>query len=197
MVWFTITTLVKPLNPWSKSGLYHQKRSETPKNITKYGITINLVDIRLRKNSFNLHNPLLIRIRDALESFRRMRYLINGFWFTINITKNKKLNINDDTVFAQLMTHVGKIVKDLVVLRESFKIPSMFMNESIKVDRLRARRSDFAAENEHFTASDDFTAPMELKNKEKRELLRDIKYQSAELRETGHVQSNSQVNMTI
>ena len=91
MVWFTITTLVKPLNPWSKSGLYHQKRSETPKNITKYGITINLVDIRLRKNSFNLHNPLLIRIRDALESFRRMRYLINGFWFTINITKNKKI----------------------------------------------------------------------------------------------------------
>ena len=73
----------------------------------------------------------------------------------------------------------------------------MFMNESIKVDRLRARRSDFAAENENFTASDDFTAPMELKNKEKRELLRDIKFQSAELRETGHVQSNSQVNMTI
>ena len=34
---------------------------------------------------------------------------------------------------------------------------------------------------------------MELKNKEKRELLRDIKYQSAELRETGDVQSNSQV----
>ena len=62
---------------------------------------------------------------------------------------------------------------------------------------MRAKRSDFAAENENFTASDDFTAPMELKNKEKRELLRDIKYQSAELRETGHVQSNSQVNMAI
>ena len=56
-----------------------------------------------------------------------------------------------------------------------------------------ARRSNFAAENENFTASDEFTAPMELKNKEKRELLRDIKYQSAELRETGDVQSNSQV----
>lgn len=64
---------------------------------------------------------------------------------------------------------------------------------------MRARRSNFAAENENFTASDEFkasdefTAPMELKNKEKRELLRDIKYQSAELRETGDVQSNSQV----
>ena len=67
------------------------------------------------------------------------------------------------------------------------------INKSGKVDRLRARRSNFAAENENFTASDEFTAPMELKNKEKRELLRDIKYQSAELRETGDVQSNSQV----
>ena len=60
-----------------------------------------------------------------------------------------------------------------------------------KVDRLRARRS----EDTNYTASDtEFTAPMELKNKEKRKLLRDIKYQSAELRETGDVQSNSQVN---
>ena len=112
MVWFTIATLVKPLNPWSKSGLNHQKRAETPKNIPKYGITINLVDIRLRKNSFNLHNPLLIRIRDALESLRRMSYLINGFWFTINITKNKKLNINDDTVLLNLwrtLEHFWKI----------------------------------------------------------------------------------------
>ena len=38
---------------------------------------------------------------------------------------------------------------------------------------------------------------MELKNKEKRKLLRDIKYQSAELRETGDVQSNSQVILII
>ena len=67
------------------------------------------------------------------------------------------------------------------------------IDKSWKVDRLRARRSNFAADNENFIASDEFTAPMELKNKEKRELLRDIKYQSAELRETGDVQSNSQV----
>ena len=67
------------------------------------------------------------------------------------------------------------------------------IDKSWKVDRLRARRSNFAAANENFIASDEFTAPMELKNKEKRELLRDIKYQSAELRETGDVQSNSQV----
>ena len=66
------------------------------------------------------------------------------------------------------------------------------MNNLYKVDRLRARRS----EDKNFVASDDFTAPMELKNKEKRKLLRDIKYQSAELRETGDVRSNSQVNFS-
>ena len=53
------------------------------------------------------------------------------------------------------------------------------------VDRLRARRD----------ADSNFGVPQELDGEKKRKLLKDLKYQSAELRETGRITPDSQENL--
>lgn len=127
----------------------------------------------------------------TVRAFRAKRFIEQ--WFT----KNCNFHIEDDNAIRpeRCSKKYERIFIEWDRMERAFLQPCGFYDPEIpmggpprKVDRLRARRS------ENFKASDDFTAPMELKNKEKRKLLRDIKYQSAELRETGDVQSNSQLS---
>lgn len=122
----------------------------------------------------------------TVRAFRAKRYIEQ--WFN----KNCNFHVEDQDAIRpeRCSKKYERIFIEWDRMERAFLQPCGFYDPEIpmggpprKVDRLRAKRS-----------ARDFTAPMELKNKNKRNLLRDIKYQSAELRQNGEIKSNVELS---